>query len=179
MLIVMACVLFLIAYFAEPIVEEYPVYSRNFGGIRGFVDDFSAGDPIKIVKYESTTGIITSLNGGDSANVKYSIKGYIYQGGVTARNEQERRILRTSAVGNGMVIYYDPVNTTIAVMQPTYLEAQRRIKGMRSSTEPARKKPKFMPGYGHNPRVEYVRLGSLIMGMIFLVMGVRTRRDDD
>ncbi len=182
MLIFLAFVFFTVAYFAEPVVNEFPKLGKGVGAVRGFFDDFAAGDPNKIVNYKSATAIVIGKN-YESANIKYPISGYFMTTGIIARNDRERQLLEGMPVGGGMVIFYDPVNPTIAVMEPTWNEAQRKMRGVHRPTGGTQRKQRdgkisYMPGFGYNPMVNYVRISCCVVGVVLLFLGATPPKDD-
>jgi hypothetical protein len=180
MLIFLAFVFFTCAYFAEPIAENWPTVQKYAGNVRGFFDDFSTGDPSKIIYYQTATAEIMS-HGYDSANIKYSIHGYYMTTGMSARNEQERQLLEATPNGSGIMIHYDPVNPTVVVMQPTFDAAMRKMRGVhvpKGGYKGKRTSAKFMDGYGYSPIVNYVRLACIIIGGTFLYLGAQPPKAD-
>lgn len=180
MLIFLAFVFFTCAYFAEPIATEWPTVKKYASNVRGFFDDFSAGDPSKIVHYKPATATIINHN-YESANIKYPIHGYFMTTGINARNERERRLLESTPDGCGLIVYYDPVNVTIVVMQPTFEEAVRKMKGVtipQGGYKGKRTSAKFMDGYGYSPIVNFVRLACIAIGGMFLYLGARPPKQD-
>lgn len=181
-LVVLALLFYLFAYFADTIVEEWPRIRGYAHNVRGLVDDVTMGDPNKIVHYQGVSGVITE-KGHEFANVKFAIKGYVYFGGLTARNAQERAMLDSLAPGSSILVYYDPSNPTITVMGPTYQEAQAKMKGMKTSytktkARDPRDKRAYMPGISR-PIVDQIRIGSILVGTVFLILGARGKREDD
>ena len=146
--------------------------------VRSVVDDFGAGDPGKIIHYKAATATITNKQ-YESANVKYNIDGYLMQTGLNARNAEERRLLNISPAGGQVMIYYDPKNPTIVVLQPTYVAAKKKMKNVRIDKRTGKKvRPKrhFMPGEGFSKKVTYFRIGCIGVGLLFLFFGARQLR---
>ncbi|MBX3074992.1 hypothetical protein KF707_08350 [Candidatus Obscuribacterales bacterium] len=180
MLIFLAFVFFTCAYFAEPIAQEWPTVQKYATNVRGFFDDFSAGDPSKIIYYKTATAEIME-HGFESANIKYAISGYYMTTGISARNEQERLLLQATPNGSGLNVYYDPNNPTIVVMQPTYNEALRKMKGVyipKGGYKGKRTSARFVEGYGYSPIVNYVRLACIIVGGVLLYLGAQPPKAD-
>jgi hypothetical protein len=180
-LVILALLFYLLAYFADTLVDEWPRIRGYAQNVRGLVDDLTMGDPYKIVNYQGVAGTITE-KGEEFCNVKFVIKGYVYFGGLTARNGQERAILASSPPGGSIMVYYDPLNPTITVMQPTYLEAQSKVKGTRrsvSKTNGMRKEKRvYLSGFSR-PVVDQIRIGSILIGTVLLILGARGKQDDD
>lgn len=182
MLIFMAFVFFTCAYYAEPIANNWPTVQQGFKGLRGFADDFGAGDPNKIIHYKMVNATLMD-HGYESANIRYSIHGYLMTTGITARNEDERVILQTTPINGGLVVFYDEVNPTIVVMQPTYNLAVRKMKNIyvsKPGTKDPKDKPqpKFLPGAGNENIVLFVRLACLMIGAVLMYLGARPERPD-
>jgi len=180
MLIFLAFVLFTAAYFAEPIATEWPTVQKAFGGVRGFFDDFSSGDPSKIIHYKTAAAVIMNKS-YESANIKYPIHGYFMTTGISARNEEERLMLEAIPAGSGIMIHYDPANPTVVVMQPTFNAAMRKMKNTyipKGGYKGKRASAKYMPGYGYSPIVNYVRLACIVLGGVFLYLGAQPPKDE-
>ncbi|MDZ4836103.1 MAG: hypothetical protein SGJ27_20180 [Candidatus Melainabacteria bacterium] len=180
MLIFLAFVFFTAAYYAEPIANEWPTVQKAFGNVRGFVDDFGAGDPNKIINYQMVTATIMD-HGYESANIRYPIHGYLMTTGISARNDIERIQLKNIPNGSGILIHYDPANPTICVMQPTYNEAIRKMKGIyipKGGYKGKRQTAQYMPGYGNSTIVNYVRLACIVIGGVLLYMGAQPPKPD-
>ncbi len=180
MLIFLAFVFFTCAYYAEPIANNWPLVQKGFTNLRGFADDFGAGDPNKIINYKTATAIVVD-HGYESANIKYSIQGYYMVTGITARNETERVTLAATPNGSGIIVWYDPVNPTIVVMQPTYNEALRKMKNVyipKGGFKGKRANAKFMEGYGYASIVLYVRLACIVIGGVLLYFGAQPPKAD-
>lgn len=169
MCIFLAIVFLAAAFFAEPIVEQMPGLATAG---RSVIDDFGAGDPKKVVKYKPSIAQIIS-HGMDSAHIKYKRNGYIMATGIKAHTEQERRTLKATPKGGNVNVYYDDVNPTIVVMQPTYLLAVRKMKGRSSSSGRPKHKKHFIPGKGFNTKVNHFRIGCVCIGLFFLFFGAR------
>lgn len=181
-LVILALLFYLFAYFADTLVEEWPRIRGYAQNVRGLVDDVTMGDPNKIVHYQGVSGVITE-KGHEFANVKFAISGYVYFGGLTARNAAERAMLDSLAPGSTIMVYYDPNNPTITVMAPTYAEAQAKMKGMKTSytkvkSRDPKEKRNYMPGASRGA-VDQIRIGSILIGTVFLILGARGKRDDD
>jgi|AGTN01.3.fsa_nt_gi hypothetical protein len=181
-LVILALLFYLFAYFADTLVDEWPRIRGYAQNVRGLVDDVTMGDPNKIVHYQGVSGVITE-KGHEFANVKFAISGYVYFGGLTARNAAERAMLDSLSPGSTIMVYYDPANPTITVMGPTYLEAQAKMKGQKTSyTKTKSRDPKdkraYLPGFSR-PVVDQIRIGSILVGTVFLILGARGKREDD
>ncbi len=177
MQIFIAFVFLSMAFFAEPIFEHFPSVSRD---VRSVLDDFGKGDPKKIIHYHQATATIME-HGPDSAKIKYPIDGYIMATGISARNAEERSLLNRLPNGSSMVVFYDAVNPTIVVMQPTYNYARQQMKGVSipKGGYGARKgKKHFVTGYGTSKKINYFRIGCILLGFALLFNGARALKSD-
>ncbi len=180
MLIFLAFVFFTAAYYAEPIAMEWPTVQKAFTNVRGFADDFAGGDPNKIINYQMTTATVLD-HGFESANIKYPHHGYLMTTGINARNETERVMLQNTPNNSGIIVFYDPANPTIAVMQPTYNEAVRKMKHIyipKGGFKGKRAHASYMPGFGYASIVTYVRLACIVIGGVLLYFGAQPPKAD-
>jgi hypothetical protein len=173
----LAFLLFAAAFFAEPIFEHFPAISTD---VRSVMDDFGAGDPKKIIHYRQATATIME-HGYDSAKVKYPMDGYIMATGITARNAEERSLLKRLPNGSSLVVFYDPVNPTIVVMQPTYNLAQSKMRLVnipKGGYGERKGKKHFIAGYGVTERINYFRIGCIVIGFALLFSGAQALKSD-
>ena len=173
----LAFLLFAAAFFAEPIFEYMPGVSTD---VRSVLDDFGAGDPKKIIHYRQATANIME-HGYDSAKVKYPMDGYIMATGITARNDEERSLLKRLPNGSSLVVFYDPVNPTIVVMQPTYNLARSKMKRVtipKGGFGKRKGKKHFIAGYGVSEKINYFRIGCIVIGFALLFSGAQALKSD-
>lgn len=175
MQIFLAFALLTAAFFAEPIIEHMPAITKD---VRSVIDDFGAGDPKKIIHYKQATATLMK-HGFDSAEIKYPIDGFFMATGINARNNEERSLLKRLPNGSSMVVYYDPVNPTIVVMQPTYTTANNKMKDInlpKGGYGPRKKQAAYVPGYGMSSKVTYFRIACIFLGFTFLLTGSKALR---